>query len=449
MSNRIVPSAYVLSPPSELNRRSVGRHIYDLKQLYHRAVTQNYLERSHLNPTIKMLRSEVAQYQTIFKGLPNEPFLTSGGGEFPLEIQTLILGHLTSKRDVQAILLTSRSAHRAMLFVLQKAWNTLTARLRNEYGDPIARNLIESVNLNPFDTSGVFLLERLTQLNQAIGGAPDRIYLTVDEQKAQDAGLPLVLRRIVSQPAAIGDRVDENRSLITQLIQDHSDKVNVINCNSLKLRAVPWEVFQFTQISILNLFENKLDFLSPAITHLTSLTRLHLEDNRLKNLPRSIKKLVNLQELYLGKNLLTIVPREMRALRNLRTLDLSDNEIERFPYSIVNLPVLGRLILSNNKLKELPSVIGNFKALLSLDLAGNLLTALPENEFVKLDRLMTLDLSDNRFSRSPGVLCKLQELYTLTLSGNPLQMTESEMASISSDVVKAAVEDAMDQRQAQ
>ena len=69
-----------------------------------------------------------------------------------------------------------------------------------------------------------------------------------------------------------------------------------------KLRHVPRELGDLSQLSFLNLGANQLQILPRQLNRLSTLRSLHLHDNQLQTLPRDILELRNLQELSLRNN---------------------------------------------------------------------------------------------------------------------------------------------------
>ena len=72
---------------------------------------------------------------------------------------------------------------------------------------------------------------------------------------------------------------------------------------------------------------NNLTVLPPEIGKLTNLTRIDLDENKLTALPPEIGKLAHLIELYMEGNRLTALPPEIRQLAGLTVLDLRANPL--------------------------------------------------------------------------------------------------------------------------
>jgi len=100
----------------------------------------------------------------------------------------------------------------------------------------------------------------------------------------------------------------------------------------------------------------KLKNIPPEIFELTNLKRLHLSWNKIREVPDDIKKLSNLEWLILTRNKgLTSLPESIGRLVNLKYLLLNDCNLEKLPNSIGTLSNLRYLNITNNPLlTELP-----------------------------------------------------------------------------------------------
>ncbi len=95
--------------------------------------------------------------------------------------------------------------------------------------------------------------------------------------------------------------------------------------------------------------------LPPAIWRLSNITWLNLNDNRLATLPAEIGHLVRLQVLALSNNRLTLVPVELGEIVALEYLLLDGNSLNELPQSLQQLPRLVRLYLHGNPALGLPA----------------------------------------------------------------------------------------------
>ncbi|KAK3921714.1 Leucine-rich repeat serine/threonine-protein kinase 1 [Frankliniella fusca] len=132
-------------------------------------------------------------------------------------------------------------------------------------------------------------------------------------------------------------------------------------------------------ITRLDLSNNALEYVPPAVLQLQSLRCLNLAQNKLERLPepagspstrgggggkaRGAAKGKGvtynapcLKELYLQYNRLVQVPEEVFSLPSLVTLDVSNNQLQTLPYALWRAPKLKELNAAFNLLRDLPSV---------------------------------------------------------------------------------------------
>lgn len=77
----------------------------------------------------------------------------------------------------------------------------------------------------------------------------------------------------------------------------------------------------------LDLSGKNLDKIPPEVFELTNLKVLNLFDNRIEEIPESISSLIYLEVLILMRNDLGSVPQEIVELSNLKKLNLSQNDL--------------------------------------------------------------------------------------------------------------------------
>lgn len=203
------------------------------------------------------------------------------------------------------------------------------------------------------------------------------------------------------------------------------------------------------QLERLDLSNNQLRAIPPAIKQLVNLEDLLLANNQIQELPTELCALRSLQSLSLQHNLFDHTSRpfdgDISALSDLISLDLSFNNFGEVPTSICSLSSLQELNMSNNRIsyirEELP--LGDLQNLLILDLSHNSIVKFGTvaSRFVfeirftsanlilyrnicSLIELVVLELSHNRLIMLPLDLWKLNVLRSVKVGGNPALATE-------------------------
>lgn len=111
---------------------------------------------------------------------------------------------------------------------------------------------------------------------------------------------------------------------------------------------------------------------------LRGLELLDLSNNQLQSLPPALFTLRRLRRLLLAGNLLEVLPAEVKSLQLLTELDLSGNRIEILPPALCNSCLELRILnVAHNSLSSLPRGIAALSQLCRLDLRSNSLEELP------------------------------------------------------------------------
>ena len=114
-----------------------------------------------------------------------------------------------------------------------------------------------------------------------------------------------------------------------------------------KLKAVPPEIFQFTELRELNLSSNKISIFPPEIKVFTHLAALNFSNNKIVEVPVEIGTLKHLKTIHINRNEITTLPQETGQLTKLEILDMWSNELDSLPSSIQHLKRLKVLELRN------------------------------------------------------------------------------------------------------
>ena len=138
-------------------------------------------------------------------------------------------------------------------------------------------------------------------------------------------------------------------------MKDHADflKEDVISLylTNKKLTTLPSEITQYCSgLEAFSIANNRIRGLPPEIGDLSQLTKLTLLQNKLKKIPHTINKLINLEELEIGNNKLQNISTEISNCQNLTILGLSDNKELQTDFSqLRDLQNLESLDVSNSK----------------------------------------------------------------------------------------------------
>ena len=236
---------------------------------------------------------------------------------------------------------------------------------------------------------------------------------------------------------------------IAVALQEGATKLDL---SRMKLKKIPEEIANLTQLKELNLSDNQITEIPEEIANLTQLQTLYLSSNQITEILEAIANLTQLQTLYLSSNRITEIPEAIANLTQLQTLYLSSNQITELPYCLKYLLKLENFGLINNKITDLPKWVGEFPALNRLGLGdvngGNPLDTLPDcirrlkniNELWaescrlkflpkwigELTNLKTLRLNKNYIKELPSSLARLTKLEDISLDENSLN---SELAT--------------------
>lgn len=176
-----------------------------------------------------------------------------------------------------------------------------------------------------------------------------------------------------------------------------------------------------TDLTKLLLSSNLLTELSEELSLLPALTTLDLHDNKLQSLPPAVGALQELRQLRLSHNQLSVLPLELFSLPLLYSLTLQHNLLESLPSELGQLQGLTELDVSSNRLRELPVAVGDLHALTTLNLQHNQLSALPDS-LGRLSNLRVLECSNNQLTDLPSSLVQLKALEQLFVRQNRLRV---------------------------
>ncbi|RPA96452.1 L domain-like protein [Choiromyces venosus 120613-1] len=305
------------------------------------------------------------------------------------------------------------------------------------------------------------------QLNE-IPGDVYKMYETTDEDLASnDTNDDPKWYESVDLVRFVG--ADNEIEAISKDLVKHFRGLASIDMHNNLLAALPQNFGELTELTVLNLTNNKLDNgalgiicqisslvdlklsknglegeLDSSISKLTNLEILELQENKLESLPSSLGQLPKLHILNVSHNVIQSIPfgslldcqlHELTASNNklkgalfphgvtrfdsLHLLDIRNNHISVFSEDDIVLSSLQQLIATNNGLLSFPSVAG-WEELLVFLVDSNRLDSLPDG-LVGLHRVRTVDVSANDIKTLDARVGAMEGLEVLKFDGNPLR----------------------------
>ncbi|KAI2805269.1 B3/4 domain [Blomia tropicalis] len=117
------------------------------------------------------------------------------------------------------------------------------------------------------------------------------------------------------------------------------------------------------------------------------------------------------------------------GINSLNFLEITNTlTLKSISSNIIKLANLTNLVLQGNKLTTIPVEIGSLVKLKCIDLSRNELTSLPENFFVKLTNLQTLNLEQNNLKSLPD-MSTLINLIVLKFGSNSIDQFPSSLCN--------------------
>lgn len=194
--------------------------------------------------------------------------------------------------------------------------------------------------------------------------------------------------------------------------------------------TLPKDLFDLTNLEILNLEQCNITFIPDGISKLKNLKKLYLYNNKLISLPRDFGKL-NIEILSLSENKFEEIPEQVFDIKNLKKFVFRLNNLEEIPVELFQLDNLRELYLSDNKICKVPDEIKNLKKLEILYLSGNKLTSITSQIGV-LENLKELSLGENQIQNLPSEIGNLKKLQKLDLRYSGLSSLPSELSNLKS-----------------
>lgn len=229
------------------------------------------------------------------------------------------------------------------------------ARLESEY---------ETLNrqLSAWSFSGGGARQRYIRAGQAPAGLSER----ADRYTAADR-IRRCWRRQAPQKNAndgtpIGFELDLSRQTLDSVPDIEADfsHVGSLKLNNMGLSVSP-EGFlaHFRGVRWLDLSNNRLTAIPPALDEMHGLTRLFLQDNRIRLTPETAQLLARrstLRSLNLSRNPLGMLP-DFSAITDMRSLALNTIGVDSWPVGLGEQPLLDVIDLRNNQITTIPQSV--------------------------------------------------------------------------------------------
>jgi Leucine-rich repeat (LRR) protein len=254
--------------------------------------------------------------------------------------------------------------------------------------------------------------------------------LAEEAQLREDANHLSIRISFVEALKGINFKSEPDQNIYPQNLPPLLDYLAVVFANQAPLMSWPNAALTqlppvfglFQHVQEVNLAENSLVFVPPALFEMPNLRRLFLHHNFIKALP-VLLICPGLQFLDLHSNCLTRLP-DLTHLTGLQSLDCEKNEIRDFPTGIEACANLYHLNLKSNQIRIIPRELGSFmhRKLSFLNLRNNPIVNLPPHIYqqgMKATLQFLLDHSGaSHIDGDANIASDLKRILMLTLAGH-------------------------------
>lgn len=149
-----------------------------------------------------------------------------------------------------------------------------------------------------------------------------------------------------------------------------SSKVVKLTLKRKKIKTIPSEIWNMTNLQFLDLSKNKIDSIPPQIKNLKNLQVLILSRNKINTLPEEFYQLTNLKIIKIGSNNISYLSNQVRNFKKLEELDLWNTNISELPFELSKISTLKLLdlrgiLLNVEKQEDILELYSETKVLMS------------------------------------------------------------------------------------
>ena len=170
-------------------------------------------------------------------------------------------------------------------------------------------------------------------------------------------------QRLANDRTPIGLELDLSGLILPTLpdIDVDFSHVGSLRLSNMALSTSP-EGFltRFRHVRWLDLSQNELRELPPAVGEMSGMTRLFLQNNQISltaDTARVLSERTTLRALWLHENPRLGIPPDFSQMTDIRSVNLANTGIDTFPSGIADQPLLDTFNLSNNRITDIPDAV--------------------------------------------------------------------------------------------
>lgn len=187
--------------------------------------------------------------------------------------------------------------------------------------------------------------------------------------------------------------------------------------SKLKLKKLPKELFEVTDLQQLNLSFNPIEITGDELAALEHLHTIELSDCQLEEVPAVLAKMPRLESISLSNNNITVLPDSFSALQQLKKLYLYNCRLTTIPSVLKTLPNLETLNIDYQQDDVLLSIDEMYPSLKQLSIRGDMNVSLPLLEELEISKRATKEVPETL--RASKKLKKLDVSAAAALAGLP------------------------------